>query len=169
LESTADGFRNYYDQGSNYLSPINAMIDKSNQLDLTPAQMTVLVGGLRVLSGSSNNADSGVFTDRKGLLTTDFFVNLLDMGTVWQPSADFEGQYVGTDRNTKARKWTATPVDLMFGSSAELRAIAEVYAANDGNEKFVDDFVAAWVEVMNNDRFDLKGITPSASRSVVAR
>ena len=169
LESTADGFRNYYDQGSNYLSPISAMIDKSNQLNLTPAQMTVLVGGLRVLSGSSNNSDSGVFTDREGLLTPDFFVNLLDMGTVWQPSADFEGQYVGTDRNTKARKWTATPVDLMFGSSAELRAIAEVYAANDGSEKFVDDFVAAWVEVMNNDRFDLGGITASAGQSVVAR
>ena len=169
LESTADGFRNYYDQGSNYLSPISAMIDKSNQLDLTPAQMTVLVGGLRVLSGSSNNSDSGVFTDREGLLTPDFFVNLLDMGTVWQPSADFEGQYVGTDRNTKARKWTATPVDLMFGSSAELRAIAEVYAANDGSEKFVDDFVAAWVEVMNNDRFELGGITTSAGQSVVAR
>jgi catalase-peroxidase len=169
LESTADGFRNYYDQGSNYLSPINAMIDKSNQLDLTPAQMTALVGGLRVLSGSSNNSDSGVFTDREGLLTTDFFVNLLDMGTVWQPSADFEGQYVGTDRNTKARKWTATPVDLMFGSSAELRAIAEVYAANDGSEKFVDDFVAAWVEVMNNDRFDFEDNTPSADQSVVAR
>ena len=169
LESTADGFRNYYDQGSNYLSPINAMIDKSNQLDLTPAQMTALVGGLRVLSGSSNNSDSGVFTDREGLLTPDFFVNLLDMGTVWQPSADFEGQYVGTDRNTKARKWTATPVDLMFGSSAELRAIAEVYAANDGSEKFVDDFVAAWVEVMNNDRFELGGITTSAGQSVVAR
>ena len=131
--------------------------------------MTVLVGGLRVLSGSSNNSDSGVFTDREGLLTPDFFVNLLDMGTVWQPSADFEGQYVGTDRNTKARKWTATPVDLMFGSSAELRAIAEVYAANDGSEKFVDDFVAAWVEVMNNDRFELGGITTSAGQSVVAR
>lgn len=169
LESTADGFRNYYDQGSNYLSPINAMIDKSNQLDLTPAQMTALVGGLRVLSGSSNNGDSGVFTDREGLLTTDFFVNLLDMGTVWQASGDFEGQYVGTDRSTGARKWMATPVDLMFGSSAELRAIAEVYAANDGSEKFVDDFVAAWVEVMNNDRFDHEGVNPSSGQSVVAR
>lgn len=168
LESTADGFRNYYDQGSNYLSPINAMIDKSNQLDLTPAQMTALVGGLRVLSGSSNG-DSGVFTDREGLLTTDFFVNLLDMGTVWQASGDFEGQYVGTDRSTGARKWMATPVDLMFGSSAELRAIAEVYAANDGSEKFVDDFVAAWVEVMNNDRFDHEGVNPSSGQSVVAR
>ncbi len=98
LKSTADGFRNYYDQTANYLSPINAMIDKSNQLDLTPAQMTALVGGLRVLGGSSDNSDSGVLTERKGMLTTDFFVNLLDMGTVWQPSGDFEGQYVGTDR-----------------------------------------------------------------------
>lgn len=168
LKSTADGFRNYYDQTANYLSPINAMIDKSNQLDLTPAQMTALVGGLRVLGGSSDNSDSGVLTERKGMLTTDFFVNLLDMGTVWQPSGDFEGQYVGTDRSTGARKWTATPVDLMFGSSAELRAISEVYAANDGSEKFVSDFIAAWVEVMNNDRFDLE-LANNPGESIVAR
>ena len=168
LKSTADGFRNYYDQTANYLSPINAMIDKSNQLDLTPAQMTALVGGLRVLGGSSDNSDSGVLTERKGMLTTDFFVNLLDMGTVWQPSGDFEGQYVGTDRRTGARKWTATPVDLMFGSSAELRAISEVYAANDGSEKFVRDFIAAWVEVMNNDRFDLE-LANNPGESIVAR
>lgn len=168
LKSTADGFRNYYDQTANYLSPINAMIDKSNQLDLTPAQMTALVGGLRVLGGSSDNSDSGVLTERKGMLTTDFFVNLLDMGTVWQPSGDFEGQYVGTDRRTGARKWTATPVDLMFGSSAELRAISEVYAANDGSKKFVSDFIAAWVEVMNNDRFDLE-LANNPGESIVAR
>ena len=168
LQSTADGFRNYYDPSSNYLSPINAMIDKSNQLDLTPAQMTALVGGLRVLGGSSENGDSGVLTERKGVLTTDFFVNLLDMGTVWQPSGDFEGQYVGTDRRTGARKWTATPVDLMFGSSAELRAISEVYAANDGSEKFINDFVASWVEVMNNDRFDLE-VANDPDESFVAR
>ena len=168
LQSTADGFRNYYDPSSNYLSPINAMIDKSNQLDLTPAQMTALVGGLRVLGGSSENGDSGVLTERKGVLTTDFFVNLLDMGTVWQPSGDFEGQYVGTDRRTGARKWTATPVDLMFGSSAELRAISEVYAANDGSEKFINDFVASWVEVMNNDRFDLE-VVNDPDESFVAR
>ena len=168
LKSTADGFRNYYDQTANYLSPINAMIDKSNQLDLTPAQMTALVGGLRVLGGSSDNSDSGVLTERKGMLTTDFFVNLLDMGTVWQPSGDFEGQYVGTDRRTGARKWTATPVDLMFGSSAELRAISEVYAANDGSEKFVSDFIAAWVEVMNNDRFDFE-LANNPGESIVAR
>ncbi|WP_435212390.1 catalase/peroxidase HPI [Luminiphilus sp. nBUS_16] len=168
LQSTADGFRNYYDPSSNYLSPINAMIDKSNQLDLTPAQMTALVGGLRVLGGSSENGDSGVLTERKGVLTTDFFVNLLDMGTVWQPSGDFEGQYVGTDRRTGARKWTATPVDLMFGSSAELRAISEVYAANDGSEKFINDFVASWVEVMNNDRFDLE-VVNGPDESFVAR
>ncbi len=168
LQSTADGFRNYYVPSSNYLSPINAMIDKSNQLDLTPAQMTALVGGLRVLGGSSENGDSGVLTERKGVLTTDFFVNLLDMGTVWQPSGDFEGQYVGTDRRTGARKWTATPVDLMFGSSAELRAISEVYAANDGSEKFINDFVASWVEVMNNDRFDLE-VVNDPDESFVAR
>ena len=168
LQSTADGFRNYYDPSSNYLSPINAMIDKSNQLDLTPAQMTALVGGLRVLGGSSENGDSGVLTERRGVLTTDFFVNLLDMGTVWQPSGDFEGQYVGTDRRTGARKWTATPVDLMFGSSAELRAISEVYAANDGSEKFINDFVASWVEVMNNDRFDLE-VANDPDESFVAR
>jgi catalase-peroxidase len=168
LQSTADGFRNYYDQSANYLSPINAMIDKSNQLDLTPAQMTALVGGLRVLIGSSDNGDSGVLTERKGVLSTDFFVNLLDMGTVWQPSGDFEGQYVGTDRRTGARKWTATPVDLMFGSSAELRAISEVYAANDGSEKFINDFIASWVEVMNNDRFDLE-LVDTPDESIVAR
>ena len=168
LKLTADGFRNYYDPSSNYLSPVNAMIDKANQLDLTATQMTALVGGLRVLGGNSDNGDSGVFTARKGTLTTDFFTNLLDMGTVWQPSGDFEGQYVGTDRDTGARKWTATPVDLMFGSSAELRAIAEVYAAKDGSEKFIDDFVTAWVGVMNNDRFEL-GVAASPGESIVAR
>jgi len=158
LEPTADGFRNYYDSDANYMSPVNAMIDKANLLDLNPTEMTALVGGLRVLGVSTDGGDTGMFTDRKGVLSTDFFANLLDMSTVWAPSSDFEGQYVGSDRESGTRKWTATPVDLMFGSSSELRSIAEVYAANDGGEKFVEDFVSAWSKVMTNDRFDLEAV-----------
>ena len=159
LEPKADGFRNYYDVEGNYLSPVAAMIDKANLLDLNATQMTALLGGMRAIGTNTDGSDTGVLTDRPGQLTTDFFVNLLDMSTVWTPSGEYEGQYVGVDRDTGARKWTATPVDLMFGSSSELRAIAEVYAANDGGEKFVSDFVAAWSKVMTNDRFDLETVT----------
>jgi catalase-peroxidase len=113
------------------------------------------VGGLRALDANTAGAKHGVFTDRPGTLSTDFFTNLLDMSTVWKPAKE-AGIYEGKDRSTGALKWTATPVDLMFGSSSELRAIAEVYAAADGGEKFVNDFVAAWTKVMTADRFDLK-------------
>ena len=158
LESKADGFRNYYDAANNYLSPVAAMIDKANLLDLNATQMTALLGGMRALATNTDGSDTGVLTERPGQLTTDFFVNLLDMSTAWAPSRDYEGQYVGVDRQTGARKWTATPVDLMFGSSSELRAIAEVYAANDGGDKFVSDFIDAWTKVMTNDRFDLEAV-----------
>ena len=131
------------------------MIDKANLLGLTVPEMTVLAGGLRALDANTNGVKHGVFTHRPGTLSTDYFVNLLDMSTVWSP-ANSEGIYEGRDRSTGELKWTATPVDLMFGSRSELRAVAEVYAANDGGEKFVRDFVAAWVKVMTSDRFGLK-------------
>ena len=154
LEPNADGFRNYYTDAS-WSSPVNMMIDKANLLNLTVPEMTALVGGLRALDANTGGAKHGVFTDRPGTLSTDFFTNLLDMSTVWKPAAE-AGIYEGKDRTSGALKWTATPVDLMFGSSSELRAIAEVYAAADGGEKFVSDFVAAWTKVMTADRFDLK-------------
>ncbi len=154
LEPNADGFRNYYTDAS-WSSPVNMMIDKANLLNLTVPEMTALVGGLRALDANTSGAKHGVFTDRPGTLSTDFFTNLLDMSTAWKPAAE-AGIYEGKDRTTGALKWTATPVDLMFGSSSELRAIAEVYAAADGGEKFVNDFVAAWTKVMTADRFDLK-------------
>ena len=168
LEPAADGFRNYYDADASYLSPVNAMIDKANLLDLSAAEMTALVGGLRVLNANSGGTDFGVFTDRPGQLSTDFFVNLLDMATQWAPSSEFAGVYVGTDRRSGERRWTASPVDLMFGSSSELRAISEVYASSDGGEKFVADFVSAWDKVMNNDRFDLRAVQATSS-GVAAR
>ncbi len=158
LEPKADGFRNYYNADESYLPPVKAMIDKANLLDLDVPEMTALVGGLRALDANIGGADHGVFTDRPGVLSTDYFVNLLDMSTQWSPSSEFEGVYVGTDRKTGERKWTATPVDLMFGSSSELRAVAEVYASEDGKQQFVNDFVAAWTKVMTNDRFDLEAV-----------
>lgn len=154
LEPKADGFRNYYTDAS-WSSPVNMMIDKANLLDLTVPEMTALVGGLRALDANTGGAKHGVFTDQPGTLSTDFFVNLLDMATKWSP-AEQAGIYEGRDRKTGEVRWTATPVDLMFGSSSELRAIAEVYASNDGAEKFLNDFVAAWTKVMTADRFDIK-------------
>jgi catalase-peroxidase len=151
LEPAADGFRNYYGTGS-YLSPAEALVDKASLLNLTAPEMTVLVGGLRALNANSGQSAHGVFTGRPGALSNDYFVNLLDMSTRWQKSATGEGLYEGFDRATGKLKWTATPVDLVFGSNAELRAIAEVYGAVDGREKFVKDFVAAWDKVMNLDR-----------------
>jgi catalase-peroxidase len=152
LEPTADGFRNYYGSG-NYLSPAEALVDKASLLTLTAPEMTVLVGGLRALNINSGQASHGVFTSRPGVLSNDYFVNLLDMSTKWQKSAKDAGLYEGLDRATGKLKWTATPVDLVFGSNSELRAVAEVYGAADGREKFVKDFVAAWDKVMNLDRF----------------
>jgi catalase-peroxidase len=154
LEPKADAFRNFYGEG-NYLSPTEAMIDRANMLTLTVPEMTVLLGGLRVLDVNTAHSKHGVFTKKPGALTNDFFVNLLDMSTSWK-KASKEGLYEGVDRKSNAVKWTATPVDLIFGSHSELRAIAEVYAANDGKQKFAKDFVSAWNKVMNNDRFDLK-------------
>jgi len=153
LEPIADGFRNYY-RGKQLMSPEEALIDKAQLLRLTAPEMTVLLGGLRVLGANAGEPNLGVFTKKPGALTNDFFVNLLDMRTEWQP-AGAEGVYEGRDRKTKAPKWTGTRVDLIFGSHSQLRALAEVYASSDSKEKFVKDFVAAWTKVMNADRFDL--------------
>jgi len=154
LEPRADGFRNYFAQG-NYRSPAEMLVDKANLLNLTVPEMTALVGGMRALGANAGGADHGVFTDRPGTLSNDYFVNLLDMSTKWSKSEKAEGIYEGHDRKSGELKWTATPVDLVFGSHAELRAVAEVYAANDGDDKFVNDFVDAWTKVMTLDRFDL--------------
>ena len=130
------------------------LVERANLLTLTVPEMTVLVGGMRALGANAGGAEHGVFTDNAGTLSNDFFVNLLSMSTAWTKSSS-EGVYEGRDRNTGDLKWTATPVDLVFGSHAELRAIAEVYAANDGSEKFINDFVSAWSKVMSLDRFDV--------------
>ncbi len=152
LEPTADGFRNYFGK-DNRLSPAEMLVDRANLLTLTVPEMTVLVGGLRAMNANVGQSANGVLTARPGTLSNDFFVNLLDMKTKWSKSAAAEGVYEGRDRATDALKWTATPVDLVFGSNSELRAVAEVYAADDGREKFVRDFVGAWNKVMTLDRF----------------
>ena len=154
LEPTADGFRNYFGEG-NSRSPADMLVDRASLLTLSVPEMTVLVGGLRALNANAGKSAHGVFTDRPGTLSNDFFVNLLDMSTKWTKSSTSEGVYQGRDRKTGEVKWTATPVDLIFGSNGELRAVAEVYAADDAREKFVRDFVEAWTKVMNLDRFDL--------------
>lgn len=153
LEPDYDAFRNYFAEGTR-LSPARALIEKADRLTLTVPEMTVLLGGMRSLDANVGGAAHGVFTDRAGTLTNDFFVNLLDMSTVWA-KADQEGVYEGRDRETGEIKWTATPVDLIFGSNTELRAVAEVYAMADSEQKFVEDFAAAWTKVMNLDRFDI--------------
>jgi catalase-peroxidase len=154
LEPTADGFRNYYGDG-NGRSPADLLVDRANLLTLSVPQMTVLVGGMRALNANAGESKHGVFTSRPGTLSNDFFVNLLDMSTKWTKSSKSEGVYEGRDRATDEVKWTATPVDLIFGSNSELRTVAEVYAADDAREKFVRDFVAAWTKVMTLDRFDV--------------
>lgn len=154
LEPRADGFRNYLQAGEK-LPPETLMLDRANMLTLTAPEMTVLTGGMRALNTGFAGSPHGVFTDRPGTLTNDFFVNLLDMGTQWKPSASAENVYEGRDHATGAVKWTATAVDLVFGSNSQLRAVSEVYASKDAGEKFVRDFVAAWDKVMNLDRFDL--------------
>ena len=154
LEPTADGFRNYYSKDSS-LSPAEMLIERANMLNLTVPEMTVLVGGLRALDANSAGVKHGVFTDKPGVLSNDFFVNLLDMSTKWSKSAKQEGIYEGQDRKSGKLKWTATPVDLIFGSHSELRAVSEVYGAQDGQDRFVQDFVKAWNKVMNADRFDI--------------
>jgi catalase-peroxidase len=155
LEPKADGFRNYYGPGS-LMSPTEMLVDRASLLTLTVPEMTVLVGGLRVLDTNTDQSKNGVFTKKQGTLSNDFFVNLLDMSTKWQKSVKTDGIYEGLDRKTGELKWTATPVDLIFGSHSELRALAEVYAADDGKAKFVQDFVSAWNKVMMLDRFDVK-------------
>ncbi|HOI11506.1 MAG TPA: catalase-peroxidase, partial [Myxococcota bacterium] len=154
LEPVADGFRNYV-KGKFAVPAEVLLVDKAQLLTLSVPQMTVLLGGLRVLDANFGNAPHGVFTDRPGVLTNDFFANLLDMGTVWKAVPDAHDLFEGRDRQTGARKWTGTRVDLVFGANSELRAVAEVYACADAGRKFVDDFVAAWNKVMNLDRFDL--------------
>lgn len=153
LEPTSDGFRNYR-RGEQFMAPEEALVDRAQLLRLSAPEMTVLVGGLRVLGANAGGSTAGVFTDRPGQLTTDFFVNLLDMGVEWE-AAGSDNAFLGRDRRTKAVRWTATRVDLIFGSHAELRAQAEVYACSDSQTRFVQDFVAAWTKVMNADRFDL--------------
>lgn len=154
LEPEADGFRNYYSESS-YYAPAEALVDKANLLNLTVPEMTALIGGMRALDANSDGSKHGIFTDQPGTLTNDFFVNLLDMSTSWAKSAKQKGIYEGRDRASGELKYTASTVDLLFGSNTELRAIAEVYAANDGQGEFIKDFIAAWNKVMNADRFDL--------------
>ncbi len=154
LEPTSDGFRNYIRTGDK-LPAEHALVERANLLTLTAPQMTALIGGMRAMNANCRQSSHGVFTDRPGALTNDFFVNLLDMGTEWSPSTTEENVYEGRDRATGEARWTATAADIVFGSNSQLRAIAEVYAADDGQEKFVRDFVAAWDKVMNLDRFDL--------------
>ena len=154
LEPKADGFRNYFNKNSE-ISPINSLIDRAYLLNLTVPEMTALVGGMRVLGANYDNSNYGVLTKKIGTLSNDFFINLLDMENEWKKSKKVEGIYEAQNRKTGEVKWQATPTDLVFGSSSELRAIAEVYGANDGKEKFIKDFIKAWTKVMNADRFDL--------------
>jgi len=154
LEPTADGFRNYYRKGD-HRSPTEMLVERARMLTLTAPEMTVLIGGMRALKANYGQSNLGVFTERPGILSNDFFVNLLDMGTEWRKSSQGEHIYEGRDRRTGGVKWTGTAVDLVFGSNSQLRALAEVYACDDAQEKFVKDFVAAWAKVMNLDRFDL--------------
>ena len=154
LEPKADGFRNY--QKAKYAATAEEMLlDRAQLLTLTAPEMTVLVGGMRVLGANFGGAPHGVFTEQAGTLTNDFFVNLLDMGTMWKPASEDGDVFDGLDRATGERKWTATRVDLVFGANSQLRALAEVYGSADGQEKLVQDFVAAWDKVMMLDRFDL--------------
>jgi catalase-peroxidase len=154
LEPISDGFRNYRSSGEQFMAPEEALVDRAQLLRLSGPELTALVGGLRVLGANAQGSPHGVFTDRPGRLTNDFFVNLLDMRTEWQPTAS-ENVFEGRDRKTKAKTWTATRVDLIFGAHSELRALAEVYAEADSQPKLVRDFVAAWTKVMNADRYDL--------------
>ena len=155
LEPTADGFRNYLGKGEHLRRPEELLVDRSQLLTLTAPEITVLIGGLRVLNANVGQSKHGVFTKQPETLTNDFFVNLLSMKTVWQPSASSEGVFEGRDRATNEVKWTGSRVDLVFGSNSQLRAVAEVYACEDSKEAFVKDFVAAWTKVMNLDRYDL--------------
>lgn len=155
LEPTSDAFRNYFAPAGQTRSPAELMVDRANMLTLSVPEMVALVGGLRVLNANAGASTNGVFTDHPGMLSNDFFVNLLDMSTKWDKSSQSDGLYEGHDRKTGKLRWTATPVDLVFGSNSELRAVSEVYASTDGQDRFVRQFVAAWTKVMSLDRFDL--------------
>ena len=156
LEPQADGFRNYLNGGISNVSAEEKMVDKAQLMGLTGPEMTALIGGMRVLNTNYDSSNFGVFTNKPGSLTNDYFVNLLDMNTTWKEEDKSEQTFVGKDRKTQQTKWKATRVDLIFGSNSQLRALAEVYACEDSSEKFVKDFIGAWVKVMNSDRFDLK-------------
>ncbi|HAH51251.1 MAG TPA: catalase-peroxidase, partial [Balneola sp.] len=155
LEPSADGFRNYF-APKHTTTAEEMLVDKAQLMTLTAPEMTVLVGGMRVLGTNFDGSKKGVFTDKPGTLSNDFFVNLLDMNTTWQATTDEQNVFVGSDRKTGDVKWSASRADLIFGSNSELRAIAEVYGTSDSEEKFVNDFVKVWDKVMNLDRFDLK-------------
>jgi catalase-peroxidase len=155
LEPTTDGFRNYVSRECEE-SAAALLLERSNLMTLTAPEMAVLLGGMRALCANFGQSEHGVFTKRPETLSNDFFVNLLDLGAKWTATSDAGEVFQGTDRKTSEKRWTATRADLIFGSNTELRAIAEVYACDDAKEKFVNDFVAAWAKVMNNDRFDLK-------------
>ena len=157
LEPKADGFRNFYTTG-NRLAPLEMLVERANLLTLTVPEMTALIGGLRVLDANAGQSKNGVFTSKPGTLSNDYFVNLLDMSTKWQKAAGTEGLYEGVDRASGKAKWTATPVDLVFGSHSELRAVSEVYASEDGKQKLAQDFAKAWTKVMMLDRFDAKSL-----------
>jgi catalase-peroxidase len=154
LEPTVDGFRNYFAPGERLLLE-HGLLERAYMLRLTAPEMTVLIGGLRALNANFGQSGHGVFTDRPEALSNDFFVNLLDMGTEWKASDSAENLYEGRDRASGEVRWTATPVDLVFGSHSELRALAEVFASDDAGEKLARDFAAVWDKVMNLDRFDL--------------
>ncbi len=157
LEPNADGFRNFHKKQPNLSASTEEMlVDRSQLLSLTVPEMTVLIGGMRVLNANYDGSKHGVFTKNPGQLTNDFFVNLLDLGTTWKATSEAQEVFEGRDRKTGELKWTGTRVDLIFGSNSELRAVAEVYGSENSEEKFIHDFVAAWDKVMNLDRFDLK-------------
>ncbi len=157
LEPNADGFRNFMHVKDNITASAEEMlVDRAQLMSLTAPEMTVLIGGMRVLNTNYDHSKHGVFTKRPEVLSNDFFVNLLDMSTTWKATSDTKNIFVGSDRRSGEIKWTGTRVDLIFGSNSELRALAEVYGCDDGQQKFVKDFIAAWNKVMNLDRFDLK-------------
>ena len=163
LEPIADGFRNYL-KPNPPASAEELLVDRANLLTLTAPEMTVLIGGMRVLNANYNNSEYGVFTTKPGCLTNDFFVNLLDMNTVWKPTSSESQTFEGLDRKTGKLKWKGTRVDLIFGSNAQLRAIAEVYASDGSEIKFLKDFISAWNKVMNADRFDVRYCDVSCSK-----
>ena len=156
LEPQADGFRNYLNGGASNISAEEKLIDKAQLMGLTAPEMTVLVGGMRVLGTNYDNSKYGVFTKKPGVLSNDYFTNLLDMNTTWKENDKSEQIFIGTDRKTNKVKWKGTRVDLIFGSNSQLRAIAEVYATEESQPKFISDFVSAWSKVMNLDRFEVK-------------